>query len=307
MRDVTDLSIVITTYNRARVVERLLGSLEAQSDRDFQVVVAIDGSTDGTAQMLAGLRPEFDLAWVDTECTGYGLAVARNMGILRAEGRAVVVLDDDSFPDPGFVAAHKAAVAPGVITAGPRFPADPEGDPRLAWKARELMRLPPLMPLTIPEMRRDWPTAYLLENNICLLREDWIAAGLFSERLKLYGFIGQEFFARAEFLGLTYQLCPQAAIRHHGELAGDNGLHNSGKKRQTRRAELLRPTLMTPRHFEAQIAWARARADGTPPPPLPSWQWQARLALPWRALRRVLGQGRRWVRKKRVKRSAPSA
>jgi GT2 family glycosyltransferase len=291
----SDLSLVITTYNRAAVLWRLLDALKAQSDQDFQVVIGIDGSTDGTAEMLAGLRPGFDLAWVDTGCKGYGLAVARNMGILRSEGRAVVILDDDSFPDPGFVAAHKAAVTSGVISAGPRFPADPEGDPRLAWKAQELMRLPPRTPFTIPQMRHDWPNAYLLENNICLLREDWIAAGMFSERLKLYGFIGQEFFARAEFLGLRYQLCPEAAIRHHGDLAGDNGLHTSGKVRQTRRAELLRPTLMTARHFRAQVAWARARADGAPPPPLPSWRWQAWLALPWRLLRRALGQGRRWL------------
>lgn len=292
------LTIVITTYNRAEVLRELLQSLEVQSDQDFQVIVAIDGSTDGTHEILAGLRPSFDLKWVDTECSEYGLAVARNMGILAADGQAVVVLDDDSFPDPDFVAAHKQSVRAGVITGGPRFPADPRNDPRLAWKMEEFLKLPPQVPFTIPELRRDWPKAMLLENNICLLREDWIAMGLFSERLKIYGFIGQEFFARADFFGLSFQLNPAASIRHRGELAGDNGLDTARKIRQTSRAQLLRPTLMTPRHFRAQIAWARALAEGRAVPQLPTWRWQAYLALPWRSMRRTIGRGKLWLRQR---------
>jgi hypothetical protein len=208
-----------------------------------------------------------------------------------------VVLDDDSFPDPGFVAAHKSSARKGVITAGPRHPADAKTDPRLAWKMQELLRLPPLTPKSIPEMHRDWPNVYLLENNICLLREDWIGMGLFSERLKLYGFIGQEFFARAEFLEMQFQLNADAAIRHHGELAGDNGLHTAKKIKQTRRAELLRPTLMAPHHYEAQIAWARACADGKTAPDMPPWRWHARVLMPARALRRIAGRGKRWLRR----------
>jgi len=293
-----DLSIVITTYNRAGVLKKLLKSLEAQSDNEFQVVVAIDGSTDGTNEMLAGLRAPYDLKWVDSKCKDYGLAVARNMGILAADRKAVVVIDDDSFPDPGFVAAHKETVRAGVITSGPRFPADPRADPRLAWKMEEFLKPPQRVPFTISEMRRDWPNVYLLENNICLPRADWIAMGLFSERLKLYGFIGQEFFARAQFFGLSFQLNPDASIRHYGELAGDNGLDTERKVRETRRAELLRPSLMSNRQMRAQIAWARAHADGEELPSFPAWKWRASLALPLRVLRRNLGHGRRWLRSK---------
>jgi glycosyltransferase involved in cell wall biosynthesis len=291
-----DLSVVITTYNRAEVLRTLLESLEGQSDLAFQVIVAIDGSTDSTHEMLARLCPSYDLKWVDTKCAGYGLAVARNMGIVAADGKAVVVVDDDSFPDSDFVAAHKKSVREGVISAGPRFPANPEHDHRLAWKMEELLKLPALVPFSIPELRRDWPNVYLLENNICLFREDWIRIGLFSERLKLYGFIGQEFFARTEFLGLKFQLNPAASIRHHGELAGDNGLHTARKIRERRRAELLRPSLMSPRQFQAQIAWARAFADGSTSSSWPGWRWHAFLALPWRYLHRNAGESRRWLR-----------
>lgn len=291
-----ELSLVITTYNRRDVLADLLAHLEGQTDKDFEVVVAIDGSTDGTAEMLAGLGPSFPLTWVDTGCTGYGLAVARNRGILAAKGRAVAILDDDSFPAPGFVAAHKAGVAAGVITGGPRWPSDPGAAPKMQWKAEELCKLPPLTPMSLPQLRRDWPNAWLIENNICLLRRDWVEMGLFSERLKLYGFIGQEFFARAEHLGLKYQFNPAAAVTHHGEFEGDNALSRARKTRQTRRAELIRPALMTPRHYAAQAAWAGALEAGQTPPALPPFALAAAAALPYRAARRALRPLRRALR-----------
>ena len=79
------LSIVVTTYNRADVLKRLLVHLEQQQDRAFEVVVAIDGSQDGTHEMLAACGTTYPLRWVDTQCHGYGLAMARNMEQAHAE------------------------------------------------------------------------------------------------------------------------------------------------------------------------------------------------------------------------------
>lgn len=290
-----DLSLVITTYNRSAVLERLLAALDREPDRNFQVVVAIDGSTDDTHAMLARQKPGYDLKWVDTRCAEYGLAVARNAGILAADGRVVVVLDDDSFPGPGFIAAHRAAARPGVITGGPRMPSDPS-EARMLWKMKQLATLPPLTPLNLRRLQRERPDVFLIENNISLLREDWIAMGLFSERLKLYGFIGQEFFARARFLDMSYQYSPEAGIVHHGEIEGDNGLARNRKTRQTELAALLRPTLMTPRQFRAQIAWARARAEGRDDIALPAWKARAYAALPARWLMARARDARRALR-----------
>lgn len=295
-----DLSIVITTYNRCDVLARLLSHLERQQDRDFQVVVAMDGCSDGTEAMLRSADSSFDLKWVDTHCPGYGLAAARNMGILAAEGNAVVVLDDDSFPDVGFVAAHKSSVTPGVITGGPRNPAD-EDNARMRWKMQELAKLPALTPMSIPALRRAWPNAYLIENNICMLREDFIAMGLFSERVKMYGYIGQEFFARVEYLGVRYQFNHDASIVHHGEYAGDNGLTLRRKQREIRAAEIIRPSLMRPRQFDAQVAWAKARANGLDVS-LPGYRANLAFAAPWRYLRRTARDFRGWLRARKADR-----
>jgi glycosyltransferase involved in cell wall biosynthesis len=197
------LSIVITTYNRASTLKKLLLELENQTDMGFQVVVAIDGATDNTESVLAGLRTSYPLKWINTYCKKYGLAVARNQGILASDGDAIAILDDDSSPVKQFVAAHKESVSNRTITGGPRNPANLE-DSRMIWKMDQLARLPFCSPLTIPEMRKQWPDAYLIENNICLYRQDWIDLGLFSERVKLYGFIGQSHVASTEEIELAH-------------------------------------------------------------------------------------------------------
>jgi glycosyltransferase involved in cell wall biosynthesis len=294
------LSIVVTTFNRSSVLRALLLQLENQTDKAFQVIVAIDGSTDNTEYMLQSLNTSYDLKWINTLCKGYGLAVARNQGILAAVGRAVIILDDDSIPEPGFVAAHKQSVTARTITGGPRNPKN--HDKRMLWKMRELARLPVCAPMSIKRIHKDWPNAYLIENNICLYKNDWIDIGLFSERLKMYGFIGQEFFARAEYLGYKYQYNHDAAIMHHGQLEGDNGLTRTTKTRQIKISSALRPSLMKAKHYRAQGNWAKSFVNGHPDNSiLPHYKLSAYLLFPLRYLYQLAANAKRKIRRKLLK------
>jgi glycosyltransferase involved in cell wall biosynthesis len=288
-------SIVITTYNRSLVLLNLLSRLEEQTDPNFEVIVAMDGCNDRTLDMLKNRKSSFPIRWVDTGYSGYGLALARNAGILAASDGVVAIIDDDSLPVPEFVAAHRAAVRSRCITGGPRDPYDQDRDPRLARKMIALRALPTLQPMTIPQIRETHPLVWLVENNISMMRADWISLGLFTERLRMYGVIGQEFFARAEYLGWRYQFDPNAGIIHREEVEGNNGLTRSRKMREVRIASLLRQGLMTPTQYTAQQAWALARAQGTIPPPLPPW-WPAATSI---FARRLLSGAARRLLKRR--------
>lgn len=90
------LSVVVLTYNRKNLLEKCLQSLLEQ-DRpasDYEMVVADDGSTDGTGQMvsrLALLHP--NLRYIRQR--NRGVAAARNLGLEAARGDPVSFVADD--------------------------------------------------------------------------------------------------------------------------------------------------------------------------------------------------------------------
>ncbi len=96
-------SIVITTYNRARIVCRCIDSCLAQSREDFEIVVVDDGSSDQTAALLAERYPDPRLRIVVHE-SNRGINPARHTGAAHARGEWVVVIDSDDELLPGALA-----------------------------------------------------------------------------------------------------------------------------------------------------------------------------------------------------------
>ncbi len=103
------LSVVIPTHNRCDALRRTLDALERQDlpAPPFEVIVVLDGCTDGTPAMLATYAAPFRLLAIDQPQQGPG--AARNHGAAKASGRLLLFLDDDVIPSPGCLAAHRAA------------------------------------------------------------------------------------------------------------------------------------------------------------------------------------------------------
>ncbi|QJC53593.1 glycosyltransferase [Paenibacillus albicereus] len=89
------VSIIIPTYNRKEALHRTLESIEAQSlERDeIQVIVADDGSSDGTEQLLEGWAQRLHLRYVRQEDEGFRAGQARNLGIRAAEAPLCLFVD----------------------------------------------------------------------------------------------------------------------------------------------------------------------------------------------------------------------
>jgi glycosyltransferase involved in cell wall biosynthesis len=85
------VSVIITTRNRAAVLDEALASVFAveRAGFDLQVIVVNDGSTDDTLDMIA----KYDTTVITT--SGVGMAPARNIGLHAATGAYVTLLDDD--------------------------------------------------------------------------------------------------------------------------------------------------------------------------------------------------------------------
>jgi GT2 family glycosyltransferase len=104
-----ELSVVVPTHNRRELIGRCIDALSAQTvgPERFEAVIADDGSTDGTGEMLAGLKTRFALTTL--RIGRVGQSAARNAGIDAARGEICLLLDDDVIPAPGLVAEHLAA------------------------------------------------------------------------------------------------------------------------------------------------------------------------------------------------------
>jgi glycosyltransferase involved in cell wall biosynthesis len=108
MRDV-GCTVVVPTYNRADRLQRLLTALEYQDigTHAFSVVVADDGSTDQTSQLLSSWEPSYRFEWVRRENGGPG--AARNAALEQVRGGIVVFLDDDVVPPRDLLNGHMLA------------------------------------------------------------------------------------------------------------------------------------------------------------------------------------------------------
>lgn len=108
-----ELSVVIPTHQRRATLQRSCAGLAEQTvaGERFEVIVSIDGSTDGTAEMLAAAAPAlpYTLAIERTDSAGPG--AARNRGARPARGAVLLFLDDDILPAPSLVAEHLAGHA----------------------------------------------------------------------------------------------------------------------------------------------------------------------------------------------------
>ena len=102
------ISVIVATYNRPDALDAVLRSLERQSDTDFEVLVADDGSTPPTKELIDAWQPRFNgrLHHVWHPDDGFRLAEIRNRAILVASGDYCIFLDGDCIARTDFVAAH---------------------------------------------------------------------------------------------------------------------------------------------------------------------------------------------------------
>ena len=117
------ISVIVTTYNREDALDAVLGALARQSDRDFEVIVADDGSRKATADLVEAWNCKLGrpLAHVWHEDRGFRAAEIRNRATLAARGAYCIFLDGDCLPRPDFVASHRRLAEPGWFVTGNRI------------------------------------------------------------------------------------------------------------------------------------------------------------------------------------------
>lgn len=86
-----DITVIIPTFNRRERLVKALNSVLGQEDVCFEIIVADDGSTDGTGEMVQKDFPSVSYFWQKNQ----GPSAARNRAIERAKGDWIAFLDSD--------------------------------------------------------------------------------------------------------------------------------------------------------------------------------------------------------------------
>jgi GT2 family glycosyltransferase len=113
-------TVVVAAYNQPHELALVLAALAAQTDPDFDVVIADDGSDPPAERELAPLAAElpFAIDWVWQEDAGFRKMRAQNLAVSRHRSELLLFLDGDCVPYRNWVATYRRVAHPGEFLVG---------------------------------------------------------------------------------------------------------------------------------------------------------------------------------------------
>ncbi len=115
-----ELAVILSTYNWPQALELSLWGYAVQTYRDFQVVIADDGSGPETAGVIERMRREtgLDIVHVWQEDRGFRKSEILNRAILATDREYLIFSDGDTIPRRDLVERHVLFAEPGCFLAG---------------------------------------------------------------------------------------------------------------------------------------------------------------------------------------------
>jgi GT2 family glycosyltransferase len=205
MPDEPLVSVVIATWNRRLDVLETIRAVYGQEYPRFEIIVADNASTDGTADEIRASFPDVKLICLPEN---RGASGGRNAGMVLARGKYILCLDSDASPDYRTLRAivrcfeddpSVGAVNSKVINAATR-----DFDPTAGWAYSEKQK---------SKSGEMFFSHTFSETGCAFRREVLLKAGMFWERL-FFGREGEELALRILDAGYRILYCPSAVVLH---------------------------------------------------------------------------------------------
>lgn len=116
-------SVIFTTYNSPKWLEKVLWGFFQQTVQDFEIVIADDGSKDETRQLIERIRQETNIpiqhVWQEDD--GFQKCRIMNKAVLATKGEYIIFTDGDCIPRKDFIEQHLSLSEPNTYLSGGYF------------------------------------------------------------------------------------------------------------------------------------------------------------------------------------------
>jgi len=116
-------SVIISTYNQPKWLEKVLWGFDMQTESDFEIVIADDGSTGETKQMIDFFKSnsKLKITHVWQEDNGFQKTMILNKAVQQAMADYLIFTDGDCIPRNDFIATHLKLRKPNSFLSGGYF------------------------------------------------------------------------------------------------------------------------------------------------------------------------------------------
>ncbi len=117
------IAVLISTYNSPGFLRLVLEGYRAQSDPNFVIYIADDGSTDETKTLIGQFQADFPVPihHIWHEDNGFRKARIHNIAIDRINEPYVILTDGDCVPLPDMIKTHRHSATKGHLISGGRI------------------------------------------------------------------------------------------------------------------------------------------------------------------------------------------
>lgn len=123
MEETPQISIIISTYKVVEWLKKTLWGYSVQTYKDFEIIIADDGSGKATKQLIADFQNKysFPIVHIWQEDNGFQKSTILNKAILESKSNYILVSDGDCVPRKDFVANHIKFREEGYFLSGGYF------------------------------------------------------------------------------------------------------------------------------------------------------------------------------------------
>lgn len=229
------IALLITTYNRPATLDWVLGLASFQTRIPDEIIVADDGSTPETKEIISrwGQKLPLKHSWMPD--SGFRAARSRNLAILKTSSDYIVMLDGDCLMPPCFIEKHMQLAESGHLVSGGRYLYSEEDTDCLLNGPFNISELtfnsPKFFSLPLGPLRNLAPRAWKMVRtcNLGVWRSDVLKVGGFDEAFVGWGREDSDLAIRLLQLGIKIKSARFAACvghLYHPEESMENLLEN---------------------------------------------------------------------------------